>query len=574
MSIRLEAVWSAKRKRWESPDGEYYFDTAAAERAVSFFPEFLRLTDGPNAGQPMELLEAHDLLIVRPLFGWKRVSDGYRRFNKVLFAVPKGNGKTPLGAGLGIYAVFADGDRGSEGYILASDKDQGRLMYNDAAGMVEANPDDLKLHAEGPRIEVLTNTMYSHARSSNLQLVSSKASGKHGVRPQYVGMDEFHAFESRELVAAFRESLAKREQPIMLMLTHAGQDDESICVEEWDMARRLIAGEIRDDSYLPVLFEARSDEDHFDPKVWARVNPGLGRTKSLRGMQDLAQGVRNSPRKLADFLMYQLNRRMNDAIAWIPSTDWDACKGPVAEDAQLAKLVVAGGVDGAEKNDLFAFVLAFKHPLDGRELTVDVPDVPADGPLPESEQRKSLNLNYSITLVPFFWIPEDTLKRHEETDRVPYSEWRKDGLIRVTPGSVIDHDRIFREICELRDRFPLLKQAEIGYDPAKVTQFALSMRGVGFNMVEVKQNYSLSEPSLMFEALVGAQRVHHGGHRVLRWNLLNTHVRRDPAGRIRPVKPKKQTRRIDGTVASIMALARLHFMQPPKRQSYKVIVLE
>ena len=47
----------------------------------------------------------------------------------------------------------------------------------------------------------------------------------------------------------------------------------------------------------------------------------------------------------------------------------------------------------------------------------------------------------------------------------------------------------------------------------------------------------------------------HGGHPVLAWMVDNIHVRTDPAGNIKPDK-QKSTEKIDGVVATIMALDR------------------
>lgn len=573
VSRRIESVWAKARKRWESPCGKYYYDQAAADHAVAFFPKYLTLTKGPNAGAPLTLMPYHELLVVRPLAGWKRVDDDQRQFNKVFLAVPKGNAKTPLGAGLTIYFTFSsEGFQGEESFIASGDKDQARVLYDDARAMVEANA-ALTTNPEGPRIETLNNAMVSHQSLSSIKLVSSNGLGKHGKRPKVVALDELHALRDRTLFEAFRKSMGKTPGAVFLMLTHAGDDDESICYEEWDYGRRILSGEIFDDSYLPVIFEGSAEEDPHDPKVWERLNPGLGVSLTRRYMEEESLAARNERRKLRDFLTFNQNRWLNDTVAWFSSQTWDASDGAVASDEQLRKLVCAAGIDGAEKNDLFNLTLAFKHPLDGAALTVEVPALDDDGK-PIEAQKRSLNMNYAVTLLPFFWIPEDTMRRHEETDKVPYSEWRRSGILRVTSGAIIDHDQIFDDIVAMGERFPMLKQGEIGYDPAKVTQLALALQKKGFKIVEVKQNFSLSEPSHMFEALVGARRVYHGGHRVLRWNVLNTVVKRDDGGRIRPMKPKRQTKRIDGTIGSIIAISRLHLIQPPVRQSYKVITLK
>ena len=158
-------------------------------------------------------------------------------------------------------------------------------------------------------------------------------------------------------------------------------------------------------------------------------------------------------------------------------------------------------------------------------------------------------------------------------DLVPYDQWSRDGLLNVTEGTVIDSDAIVQYIRSLTSRFPLLKQGEVGYDPAFATELSIRLRNAGLKTVEVLQNYKhLSEACQVFEALVKAKRVIHGGHRLLRWNVENVAVKTDDAGRVRPVKPKRAAKRIDGVVAAIMALSRLMVMPEPKRKSYAAVM--
>ena len=51
------------------------------------------------------------------------------------------------------------------------------------------------------------------------------------------------------------------------------------------------------------------------------------------------------------------------------------------------------------------------------------------------------------------------------------------------------------------------------------------------------------------------KRIGHGGHPVLRWMMDNIYIRSDPAGNIKPDK-EKSTEKIDGAVATVMALDR------------------
>ena len=212
-------------------------------------------------------------------------------------------------------------------------------------------------------------------------------------------------------------------------------------------------------------------------------------------------------------------------------------------------------MDLAQKYDLAAFVLVFVQPHEGEAIEVET--VGGD-PYAGEPVIQSMSLNFDITIVPYFWIPEDTMREHIKTDRVPYDQWQKRGLLVATEGNVIDYDRIIKDITgPIAEQFPLLAQAEIGYDPAFATDLAVKLKNHGYTMVEIPQNYKhFSEPCHLMEAMIKGGRVHHDGHRVLRWNIENVAVRRDDAGRLRPGKPKRMAKRIDGVVAALMGLAR------------------
>lgn len=58
----------------------------------------------------------------------------------------------------------------------------------------------------------------------------------------------------------------------------------------------------------------------------------------------------------------------------------------------------------------------------------------------------------------------------------------------------------------------------------------------------------MSPPTKELMKLVLEQKIAHGGHPVLRWNMDNIYIRTDPAGNIKADK-EKSTEKIDGAVA-------------------------
>jgi len=474
---------------------------------------------------------------------------------------------TQLIAGLALYMLLADQEPGAEVYVAAADRDQARILFRAAVAMVEANP-SLK-----DRVVVYRNQIVkADDPSAFFQVLSAEAATKHGPNIHCLIIDELHAQPNRELFETLTRGVIARRQPLIMLITTAGDDDESICAEEYDYAKKVLSGTIDDERHLPVIFEADKDADWLDPSVWHQVNPALGDTIQESAIAGFALEAQNEPRKRNDFLRYHLNRWVNQATAWIPIEWWDACQDETP-DADLVALDCAAGLDLAQKIDLAAFVVAFRRMLDGsvEQVTVTEKDEASGEAL-----TKSIDLNYEVFVRAWFWIPEETMREHERTDGIPYSEWARAAFVTVTEGASIDYSRIYRDITtEILPRFPKLKQGLIGYDPAFATDIAQQLRDrAGLKVHEVLQNYThMNEPCYVTEALIKSRRVHHDGHRTLRNHWENVAVKHDDARRIRPVKPKKRSKHIDGVVATLMALKGLMLMPPRGKRKIGAFVV-
>ncbi len=557
--LPIAATWRAGRKRWESHGGRYYFDSDAADWACDFFPAMLVHHIGEWVGRPFVLLD-YQRILVRAAFGWKRAADGYRRFRKVFLAVPKGNGKSPLCSGVGLLLAAFDNEAGAEVYAAAADKLQARIVFDTARIMVE------KSEKLGEVFEPFRDSLKVRGGTEYFQVVSSDAPTKHGFRPHGIVFDEFHAQPDRDLYDTLDRGTVKRRQPMTWLVTTAGDDDESICFEEWEYARRVISGSFEDDTYLAMIFELPAEDkpggDWTQIENIRRVNPGYGVTVKADAIVNSIKAAENEPRKRNSFLQLHGNRWVNQAVSWIPVEWWDACQGIFPEG--YAELPCAAGLDMAQKIDLVAFHVVLQEPLEDEAVKVEV--VEADEITGQEKGTREVSLNFRVYSVPFFWLPEETVRDREREGFTSYRGWAEAGLLTITEGGAIDYDRVFKDIRDkIAPRFPLLKQGEVGYDPAFATDIANRLRDrAGFKTVEVLQNYKhLSEPSQVFEALVKTKRWVHDGHRLLRWNVENVAIKKDDAGRIKPVKPKKNAKKIDGVIAGIMGLSRLMAQPEP-----------
>ena len=161
--------------------------------------------------------------------------------------------------------------------------------------------------------------------------------------------------------------------------------------------------------------------------------------------------------------------------------------------------------------------------------------------------------NDKFCILPYFWIPEDTLELRVRRDHVPYDVWERQGFLETTEGNVVHYDYIEKFIDRLGERFNI---REIAFDRWGAVQMVQNLEGMGFTVVPFGQGFKdMSPPTKELMKLTLEQKLAHGGHPVLRWMMDNIYVRTDPAGNIKADK-EKSTEKIDGAVATIMGLDR------------------
>ena len=498
----------------KKPDSlaEYRFDADAAERAVAFFSECLTHVTGEWRGQPF-ILSDWQAEIVRQVFGWKR-ADGTRRYRTVFIAVPRKAGKTTLAAGLALYALYADGEPGAQVINAAADREQAALCFEAAKGMIDAEPELQNRSKLYKRAVVVPDT------GSSYKVISSEAYSKHGLSCSYIGADELHAWPDRELWDVLTTSTGARRQPLTVVTTTAGYDRNSICRELWDYALKVRDGIVTDDAFLPVIFAADPEDDWKSPDTWHKAHPGLGVSVKVDYFESECAKAIALPSYENTFRRLLLNQWTEQDQRWLSLDAWAECEQELPD---LAGLPCYAALDLSSTTDLSALVLAF--PI---------------GPM--------------VHLLPFFWIPGDGIERRVRRDRVPVDTWVAKGLVEATSGPVIDYDVIRTRINELAEKYEI---REIAIDRWNATQLSTQLAGDGFTVYPFGQGFaSMAAPCQEFEKRVIGKTLNHGGNAVLRWMASNVTVEIDAAGNMKPSKAKS-TERIDGIVASIMALGRV-----------------
>ena len=505
-----------KPSRFMLPTSHY--DKAKADRAVKFI-ENLCHTKGKWAGKRFWLLPWQEQLI-RDIFGIVK-PDGYRQFRTAFVEICKKVGKSELAAAVALYLLYADNEPSAEVYGAAADRQQASIVFDVARQMVEMSPALLKRS----KLMTATKRIVNYGNSGYYQVLSAEVGGKHGFSVSGLVFDEIHTQPNRQLYDVLTKgSSDARQNPLHFIITTAGTDRHSIAYELHTKAVDILEGRRVDPTFYPVVYGLKDDEDWEDEANWYKVNPSLGYTVDIERLRDAYREAKQNPADEVTFKWLRLNMWVSSTVAWIP----DAIFMKGNEEIDLAALEgrdCYGGLDLSSTGDITALVLMFP---------------------PRDEDEKYI-------LLPFFWVPEETIPQRVKAASVPYDIWERQGYLLSTEGNVIHYDFIEKFINDLAERYHIV---EIAVDRWNATQMIQNLEGDGFTMVPFGQGFaSMSGPTKDFYRLLMEGQIIHGGHPVLRWMAGNVVVDTDPAGNIKVTKAKSKEK-IDGIVAAIMALDR------------------
>ena len=426
-----------------------------------------------------------------------------------------------LAAAIALYMLFADGEASPEVYGAAADRQQASIVFDVANQMVKMTP------ALAKRAKILTANKRISTKFNNgfYQVLSAEVGTKHGLNVSALVLDEVHIQPNRKLYDVLTKGSGDaREQPLYFLITTAGTDTHSICYELHQKALDIIEGRKVDSTFYPVIYGTDDGDDWTDPKVWAKANPSLGDTITIDKVQQACSSAMQNPAEENAFRQLRLNQWVKQSIRWMPMDKWDKCAFAVDEEL-LHGRVCYGGLDLSSTTDITAFVLVFP-------------------PVDEDDKYQ---------ILPYFWIPEDNVDLRVRRDHVPYDLWARQGFLLTTEGNVVHYGYIEKFIEGLNEKFNI---REIAFDRWGAVQMVQNLEGMGFTVVPFGQGFKdMNPPTKELMKLTLEQRLAHGGHPVLRWMMDNIFIKTDPAGNIKPDK-EKSTEKIDGVIATVMALDR------------------
>lgn len=505
-------------ERSKQDDFPYYFDPAKAEKVAKFL-QLLPHTKGKWAGKRERIkLEGWQLFGVCIPFGWLRKSDGTRRFRTIVIFVPRKNGKSIIGGGIGVYMLTADGEFGAEVYSGATTEKQAWEVFRPAKLMVERTP-ELREHFG---IDVNASNMCRLEDGSRFEPVIGKPGD--GSSPSCAIVDEYHEHQDSTLFDTMETGMGAREQPIMLVITTAGSSIGGPCHQLVRDAERMLEGTIERPDLWAMLYTIDQGDDWTSEEALIKANPNFGVSISVDFLQARQRDAMQSAAKQATFRTKHLNEWVGAKNAWLNMLRWkEAPTRKSLQELEGRRCIV--GLDLASKIDIAGNLLLF-------------PPVPGD-PHWHVHGR--------------YYLPEARVIEELDSNTDRYRAFDAMGLLTMTDGEVIDFEVIKEDLREFAGRFDI---EAVAYDPWQATQLAQEMEAEGLTMVEVRQTVqNISEPMKELEALTLRRVLAHGDCPILTWMASNVVAKLDVKDNIYPNKERPENK-IDGIVALIMALSR------------------
>jgi phage terminase large subunit-like protein len=505
----------------------FFFDGEAANHAIKFF-SFLHHVKGEWAKPPAQIIELElwQQFITGSIFGWMG-KEGIRRFRTAYIEVGRKNSKTTMGAGWGGYLFFADNEPGAEVYSAATSREQAKISFEVFQKMVQKNK------ALSNRIQSFRNALSVEKTFSKFQPLSSDYNTLDGLNIHGAICDELHKWRTRDLWDVIETATGARRQPLLIAITTAGFDRESICWEQHEYTEKILNGTIKDDTYFGIIYTIDEGDRWDDEKIWIKANPNLGISVKLDDLQRKCKKAREVPAAQNSFLRKHLCVWTQQSTRWIDLDVWDENYLYDINEDDLKGRLCYGGLDLSAVSDLTAWVMLF----------------------PDEDDPEQ------VDILARFWCPEAKLYDRRNRYKEQYQAWARQGLLKTTPGDAIDYQHIKAQIVKDAKTFRLdtigVDRLFQGYQLSMEINEELGGNEKDPKVVAMGMGFlSMAAPMKEFESRLLKRKLNHGNNPILRWMADNLAVKEDPAGNLKPDKATSQGK-IDGIVGILLALDRL-----------------
>ncbi|QUI24881.1 terminase large subunit [Vallitalea pronyensis] len=516
---RIKQVYTILMDKLYNRKDNWVFDLELANRPIEFIESFCKQAQG-QLGASLELM-LFQKAKHQAVWGFVDEKTNLRQYQEVLDIRGRKNGKTTELASDELYMLVGDGEGSPEVYNIATKLDQAKKGFNECYKMVQQSP-DLNKHLKKRKSDI-----YFHANYGFIQALASNSNGLDGLNSHMVTIDELAAIKNRDIYDLMKQSMGSRRQPLLNCITTNGFVRNSIFDSQYEYACKVLDGKIKDDRFIPFIYEL-DDRDEWDQEgCWIKANPGLGVIKKVGFLRDCVKKAKGDLAFKATVMVKDFNMVENSASAWLR---WDELNNEKTFNlSEMGFKYGIGCFDLAETTDLASAKVICMRPDDD-----------------------------TIYVMQMYFIPRTKVNEEDERndeDQVPYKLWEKQGLIKICEGNKVDKYHMLEWFKELRNEHDIYLPW-IGYDPWHVDDSLRMSYENEFGkaaMIPVRQGVkTLSFPMKELKADMIANRIVYNNNPIDKWCFSNTEIRTDINGGIQPIKGQDSRKRIDGCVSLII----------------------
>lgn len=526
-------------KASERDDYPFYFDAREAERKIAFI-ELLPHTKGEWAFKRQRVkLEPWQVFGLACTFGWKRKSDGLRRFRESYWEVNRKNGKSVIAAGVGLSMFCADNEFGAEVYSGATTEKQAWEVFRPARLMVKRSPDLI----EAAGIEVNASNLNKPGDGSRFEpLIGNPGDG---ASPSCSIVDEYHEHDTDTLYTTMLTGMGARRQPLMFIITTAGYNIDGPCYDKRREVTEMLEGIVPNDELFGWIWTIDEGDDWKSPKVLAKANPNIGVSVYREYLESQQRRAIQQARFTNTFKTKHLGVWVTSKAGFFNMAQWEALKDTSLTLDQFAGEPCILSFDLARKLDMNSMGRVFWRDIEGKR--------------------------HYYSVAPRFWVPEDTVSNMDNRRMAErYQKWVNSGHLLMTDGAEVDYREILEEAKEAHQLNPATTSP---IDPHGATGLGHQLDDEGLNPVVVTQNYqNMSDPMKELEAAIASGRFHHDGNPIMTFCMSNVIGKYLPGNDdvVRPIKQGNDNK-IDGAVALIMGVK---FAMPGPREEEEQSIYE
>jgi phage terminase large subunit-like protein len=521
-------------KRSKRADYPFKFDKDEAEKRcqrAELFPHVKghwAIPDPKNPGSTRIRLEPWQCFIRSSIYGWKEKATGLRRFRVAYIEVPRKNSKSTMAAIDGHEFLACDGEFGAEVYSGATSEKQAWEVFRPAKQMAERTPE----YREAYGVVVNASNLAILENGSRFEPVIGKPGD--GASPSLAIIDEYHEHPDSTLVDTMLTGMGARRQPLLLVITTAGDNLAGPCYAMHTQVEKMLEGVQPNDRLFGMIYTIDQGDDWTTETALRKANPNYGVSVGAEFLKQQQKEAIDSSRQQGVFKTKHLNVWVTARDAWMNMEWWNRQADRTLKAEDFTGFPCFAGGDLASKLDLASVVRVFRKNL---------PDGPPgdDGEPTERPHYYAFGRHY---------LPEKTV---EDPKNRHYQGWVHDGWLTATDGDMTDYSRIRADLLE-DARVHGIEQA--GFDPWGSQEMIQELTRQGITAVEIPQTVKyLSDPMKSLEALVKSGQFHHTGDEVLTWAVSNVTVREDANENIFPRKDMPELK-IDPAAALLNATSR------------------